>query len=295
MDHISKKGWLVNDFLTCIPGTKTFWHDLLEWLPGLEAQCFPYPVLADTIESLPSPPDYIIRNASYFRPINLPVKTISLVQDIGDQWDVINSSDVTVFNSPYTASFYEGKIRKEARIIPLGVDFEHFRPCRVDSDLGILPNSILFVGSSQFHPKGFDKILELVDNSNYNFCFVMKDDYYFPHPRVKVFNKVCQDTMKQIYNSCKILVCSSVVETQHLAGLEAAACGLPLVTTNVGAYFGLNDGPWGVKVMNGDFLEAVGRVMGNIDSFSSRNFFLDAGYDKKSCRESWIKLIEERV
>lgn len=57
-----KKGWLVNDFLTCIPGTKTFWHDLLEWIPGLTDKCFPYPILADTIERLgvESPPDYII-------------------------------------------------------------------------------------------------------------------------------------------------------------------------------------------------------------------------------------------
>ena len=34
--QIIPKGWLVNDCLTCIPGTKTFWHDLLEWIPTLE-------------------------------------------------------------------------------------------------------------------------------------------------------------------------------------------------------------------------------------------------------------------
>ena len=28
-------GWLVNDTLTCIPGTITFWHNLLEWFPEL--------------------------------------------------------------------------------------------------------------------------------------------------------------------------------------------------------------------------------------------------------------------
>jgi glycosyltransferase involved in cell wall biosynthesis len=290
-----KKGWLVNDFLTCIPGTKTFWHDLLEWLPGLEAQCFPYPVLAEIIESLPSRPDYIIRNASYFRPINFPAKTISLIQDIGEQWDVINSSDTIVFNSPYTASFYEGKINRDSKIIPLGVDFNHFKPCKFDEQIGILPNSILFVGSSQSNPKGFDKVLELLYNSNYNFCFVMKDDYELTHPRVKIFNKVCQDKMKQIYNSCSMLVCTSIIETQHLAGLEAAACGLPLVATNVGAYFGLTDGDWGVKVRDDNFLEAIDRVMNNLSGFSSRNFFLKAGYDKESCRKSWIKLIEEKV
>ena len=29
-----KTGWLVNDTLTCIPGTKTIWHDLLENIEG---------------------------------------------------------------------------------------------------------------------------------------------------------------------------------------------------------------------------------------------------------------------
>ena len=32
---MNKTGWLVNDTLTCIPGTITFWHNLLEWNPYL--------------------------------------------------------------------------------------------------------------------------------------------------------------------------------------------------------------------------------------------------------------------
>ena len=29
-------GWLVNDYLTCIPRVKTFWHFLLKWFPDLQ-------------------------------------------------------------------------------------------------------------------------------------------------------------------------------------------------------------------------------------------------------------------
>ena len=46
------KGWLVNDCLTCIPGTKTLWHDLLEWMPNLIDKTNGYTdfrYLADTI------------------------------------------------------------------------------------------------------------------------------------------------------------------------------------------------------------------------------------------------------
>ena len=68
-----KKGWLINNQLTAIPGTRTFWHDLLDWYPGLEDKCDGYTdfgVLAEKIESIPHTPDYIIRNGSYFRKLN---------------------------------------------------------------------------------------------------------------------------------------------------------------------------------------------------------------------------------
>ena len=138
-----KKGWLVNDTLTCIPGTKTFWHDLLEWIPNLYDKCngyTPYHLLPSNIESQwnnGDKPDYIIRNATYFRSLNIPVKTISLLQDLShnnqEQINVCNSSDIVVFNSPYTQSHYVDKITSKNVMIPLGVDFDKFKPLGVDT------------------------------------------------------------------------------------------------------------------------------------------------------------------
>ena len=75
------KGWLLNDCLTCIPGTLTIWHNLLEWLDGLEDKTNGYTdfgQLSSIIEQQLSvaKPDYIIRNATYFRRINTNIKTI---------------------------------------------------------------------------------------------------------------------------------------------------------------------------------------------------------------------------
>ena len=39
---LMKVGWLINDCLTTIPGTKTFWHDLLDWIPNLEDKTLGY-------------------------------------------------------------------------------------------------------------------------------------------------------------------------------------------------------------------------------------------------------------
>ena len=78
----AKKGWLVNDCLTCIPNVRTFWHHLLDKFSGLEDKCnghTSYHVLAETIEDqfrrASVKPDYIIRNGSYFRKLNIDVPT----------------------------------------------------------------------------------------------------------------------------------------------------------------------------------------------------------------------------
>ena len=52
---MDKRGWLVNDQLSAIPGVLTFWHDLLNWFPNLEDKtngCTPYSQLANKVESL---------------------------------------------------------------------------------------------------------------------------------------------------------------------------------------------------------------------------------------------------
>lgn len=300
-----KKGWLVNDILTCIPGTKTFWHDLLDWIPNLEDKCggyTPYNILASRIEeqAINNKPDYIIRNATYFRPINLDVKTISLVQDLStdqQQINVCNKSNVVVFNSPYTQSHYKDLITSKSVMIPLGVDFNKFVPLNEDfsAELGILPNSILFIGASNTSPKGFDIMSDIIKHTDYNFCLVMKDGYVTDNPRVKVFNRINHEKLIKVMNSCEMLVCTSRIETLHLAGVEAAACNLPLVTSNVGIYYDLEHGQWGRNVKTfdyKDFIKEINFVKDNISFFNSRETFLKMGLDTETCKNNWIKLIE---
>lgn len=299
-------GWLVNDCLTCIPGTKTFWHDLLGWFPNLIDKTNGYTnynILADRLEQeaeLEDTPDYIIRNATFFRKINLPCKQVSLLQDCYEertqQKDVCNNSDVTVFNSNYTFEQYKNDIIGcKIEVISLGVDFQLFNVLNnkqeLQQQLNILPNSILFVGSSDNYPKGFDVVLNLINTTNYNFCLVMKDDFNISHQRVKVFNKINHDMLVKIYNSCDILLCTSVIETQHLAAIEAGACGLPVVTTNVGALYNVDSGDWGVKVMNNNYIERIEYVKNNKNKFSPRQYLLKNKFDKESCKNKWINLI----
>jgi glycosyltransferase involved in cell wall biosynthesis len=206
------------------------------------------------------------------------------------QIDVCNNSFMTVFNSEYTASKYPD-ISSERIIIPLGIDFNLFRPIDVSNDMNILPDSLLFVGAVG-EVKGFDIMMSIVNNSSYNFCFVMKDNFSINHPRIKVFNRVPHNVLIKIYNSCKILICTSRIETQHLAGIEAAACNIPLVVSNVGCYYNREDGEWGMLAKKEtDFLPCINYILKNYEKFYPRRYFLSHNFDKNKCMESWKKVI----
>jgi len=299
-----KKGWLVNDTLTCIPNTKTFWHNLLDWLPELIDKTnglTPFGSLPGMIEKdaqLNGTPDYIIRNCTFFREMNIKTKTISLLQDCytgnKQQIDVANSSDMVVFNSPFTRAFFGNQITAKYAIIPLGVDSDSFTQHKTNyrEELGILPDSILFVGANNNHPKGFDLMLDIINNTDYNFCLVMKDGYTMNHPRVKVFNRVNQDMIIKIYNSCKMVLCTSRIETLHLGGIEGGMCGLPIVATNVGVYHNIGHGDWGRKASNiEEFKGEIKYIFENYTEFNPRKYFIEGGYDINSTKIRWQKLI----
>lgn len=308
-----KLGWLVNDRLTCIPGTRTFWHDLLSWVPNLQDRTngyTPFEYLAWKIENDLADgkvlPEYIIRNATFFRHINFPVKTICLLQDkypIDEglhhyQVEVCNKATVTVFNSPYTYSFYKDKIKTRTEIIPLGVDANVFKEESPEikeqwrKELGIEYNSILYVGSSETHPKGFDRVLNLIETTDFNFVLVMKDNFKHNHIRVKNFNYLPHETLMKVYNACSALICTSREETQHLAGIEAGLCGLPIIATNVGIYYDREEGEWGKVVHDGNFKDAINDVFSRKYS-NTRNYWIKEGLTTDTCKEKWIKLINE--
>jgi glycosyltransferase involved in cell wall biosynthesis len=318
-------GWLVNDMLTGIPGTKTLWHNLLEWMPNLEDKTGGYTdfsVLAGRVESQAkdSPPDYIIRNASYFRKLNIDSFTISLMQDPlrrqfreyhHDQIDVCNNSDIVVFNSNYMRHSFKGELsHNRTEVIPLGVDFNTFAPFSSDikeqtrKELGILENSIVFVGADNVF-KGFDTVKWLIENTDYNYCLVMKDNTKIDHDRCRVFHRVNQEDMVKIYNACSLCICTSVEETQHLSSIEAGACGLPIVTTNVGIHYGSSGdiifpGPLGRRVW-GEVVRdhspesmkpAIDKAVDRLPHYDPRVCFLYSGLDTNACRRKWLGLLD---
>lgn len=303
-----KIGWLVNDCLTCIPNTRTFWHDLLDWFPDLCDMTFghtDYSVLADRIESLGIKPDYIIRNGSQFRKLNIDVPTFCLIQDTMNnpmQTEVINSSTVVVFASKHCYEKYKDRISpKNVRIIQQSSDFNFFKPIP-ERHPEVLPNSVLFIGDSSVVKKGFNIVLDIIQKmSDFNFCLVMKDNTTlesipeYCRNRVRIFNRVNRETVRLLINSCVVAICTSGYEEGHFAGIEIGACDVPMVTRPMGCYLDRSDDmSWGEYAKDDEFPEKIREVVVNRSRQSPRKQY-SKEYTLERCREKWQAVIDEFV
>ena len=300
-----KTGWLVNDRLTCIPNTKTFWHFLLDTFPKLQDKTSlytPFEILSDKIENefqySKNKPDYIIRNATYFRKLNLDTKIISLLQDPSEerstmfyqQVDVCNGSDYVVYNSEYTKNRYKSYISTPSSVIEIGTDSNLFKPLNYEKQ----KNTIIYVGSSDEYHKGFSLVLKLIEKTNYNFILVMKDGFTLNHERVRVFNSITQEELVKLLNLSDLLICTSKNETLHLAGIEAAFCNVPIIASDVGIYNKIkHDKRWGMVVDEYSldcYINSISFVLQN-NAYEPRKSMFDNHLSINDCRNSWKKLI----
>jgi glycosyltransferase involved in cell wall biosynthesis len=300
------------------------WHDLLESIPGLQDKTngyTDYSVLVNYIHSEVQhcgPPDYIIRNATYFGPLIDDIPTISLLQDVcqgsmrDQQLRVCEKSKLVVFNTPYTRSLYpEIYQHRDNTVIPVGIDFDLFKPLPQREALqrkwGIKEGTVLFIGSTD-PVKGFDLLWDIIALSSGfpQWCLVMKDGFTTPDPNVKVFNRVPHKDLVEIMNCCSALICTSAQETQHLAGIEAAACGLPLIVPPIGMYWDesfTSIRPFGMVVGDRNpraFFQVVTDVLltqGIVGEFSHQFFsprehFLLSKCSVKSVMQAWQAAID---
>ena len=305
-----KPVWIVNDVPTCIPGTKTLWHNLLEWIPGAEwASSGNFATLSGYITTCViathEKPGLIIRNASYFPHVETDIPQVAILQDIfppGPARDmqvaVCRKSVAVVVNSPYTAAQYPELDATRLRVIPLPVDFDVFRPMPEVEKV----SDVCWIGARS-HIKGFDIVSELIKTSDLTFTIVTKDQTVGEsHERVRWISRVPHAELPAVINSCRIGLCTSRQETQHLAGIEMGACGLPMVAPNVGAYFGQDAAPpWGIRVTapsRESFSVAVGDALRRLSSqlgVADVRGYWQERYAPSICRESWLKLVAEVV
>lgn len=344
-----RNGWLVHDRLQHFKGGgKYLWPWLLEWVPGLqnkcaEDKCSHIEFLADYYFDLVNKcgePDYIVRDATYWRPVKLKSgKILSVINCIryelayqNLQIEVCNSSNKVIAVSNFVKDYYKNKIENEIEVLPIGTDFNLFKPLnKEDSNkFNVLPNSILWVGDTTTFPKGFDILLTLIKETQYNFCVVLKRNVNIQMPgeykkRVKFFTQLSHEDLTNVVKNCKLFLCTSRIETLHLASVEAGACNLPIVTTNVGLHKEQKSGKWGEvvdieyvdtslfyqcmgnngkeqlntfneelnkSIVNFYLIPAIEKVFNNYDYYSPREYYYKK-YSTDAVKDKWVDLIDK--
>ena len=248
--------YIVNDALAQGPGQTTLWTHLVNWLGG-DFIGGEYSglgnVAAGRLAGVSA--GVCVRNASWFAPFDSPVPVISLLQDVlpeghpgrPQQVETCQRSALIVANSRWTLAQYSELAGLPTKIIPLPVDFQVFRPredaAALRTKWGIRPGSVCWVGSGDV-VKGYDILHRLIAQMpGTPFVVVRKDKVNGPDwpdrwsGRCRNFGQLPQSDLAEIMAACSVGLCTSRAETQHLAGIEMAACGLPVAYINpVGVY-----------------------------------------------------------
>lgn len=297
---------LVNDRLDTL-GERTFWHLLRDWF-SMEFVGGDYATLAERAASVAGGATLLVRNATWFPAIRAEAPQIALLQDIFEdgpvremQDKVLAGCDKTVFNSEFTRSKYGAP---GASVVPLSVDFDLFQPSNrmgLQQALSLPDGCVCWVGA-QSAVKGYDIFLQVVrTNPDIPFVAVFKDRQPDDAPpNLRMYTRLTQQELARVMGACRVGLCTSRSESQHLAGIEMGACGLRMVASPVGVYWKMESD---VPVTRYSELEprlitealraALGSREGSYYSGEKVRAFWQRQYDQAVIRHQWARLIEE--
>lgn len=166
--------------------------------------------------------------------------------------------------------FYEKIIGKgRVRFIPHGVDTEFFRPITT-SNLAPRTSNLLFTGQNGRNTKMLERVIKRLFDKYENICLdllVPKNRRETPglrqlagHPRVFWHENLSDEDLRALYQNSYLLLQPMEDCAANNAIVESLACGLPVVTTDVGGVRDYGGGTVYPVVANNDD-EAMGELV----------------------------------
>jgi len=110
-----------------------------------------------------------------------------------------------------------------------------------------------------------------------------------------MFTRLTHDELVKVVGACRVGLCTSRMETQHLAGIEMGACGLFMVAPPVGVYWKREDMP-GIVVGEPtpvQYTSALRAALANPGDPQATRSYWQKEFDKPVVKAAWAELIEE--
>ena len=249
-----------------VSNEETLWSVLEENIPeskGISVNSLKIPI-KEKIDELK--PDLILQNANLGKISDYP--TVSFLQDpfiemikkcqpfsmllraklrgretfqdkLKKQKESLKNS-IRVTNSNYMANM-NNEIG-DFRVIPLGVNSELFHQMdkiqmRTKHDIPKDKTVKIFVGS-QHQVKGFKKIIKMINEDPTVFWILVLKDTKIPDGHnYKVFSKISQNVLSELYNCADVCVSRSITESFGLSLVEAMFCNIPVDVPKVGIFW----------------------------------------------------------
>lgn len=155
-------------------------------------------------------------------------------------------------------------------------------------------DNYLFVGSYNYHAKGFD-ILEQLTKYGYHIDCVTNRK---PSKDLNWIQNIDNAIMPEIYNKYRILIFPSRFEGLGLVPLEAMSCGLPVVMSNVGLGTQLKK-IIPEFVLDGhipeEYNERIQFIENNYEYYSNKaRDYVETYHSYNNYKKQWIELVERK-
>jgi glycosyltransferase involved in cell wall biosynthesis len=227
---------------------------------------------------------------------------------------LVNNSSKTITNSTATRKFCleAGLDGDKIEVIPFGVDTDFFRPLEVYKDKNIF--QILSVGYL-IERKGFEYLIRampqvLEEHANARLKIVgsgpleseLKELIYELElgDEVEIVKNISDDELLMVYNSADLFVLPSIVDSQGnteglgVVLLEAMACGLPVMGSNVGGIPDIiRDGETGILFTEKDSSMIAEKINLALENKPQMEKIATNGINEVKMKFSWDTIAKE--